>query len=34
MPGNICMGGLPFDVIATDGRPLAQSFIATEVTCA
>ncbi|MCW9046856.1 MAG: multicopper oxidase family protein [Gammaproteobacteria bacterium] len=34
LPGIVRMGGLPFEVIASDGRPLAQSFIATEVMCA
>ena len=34
MPGIVRMGGLPFEIIASDGRPLAQSLIATEVMCA
>lgn len=33
MPGVIRMGGLPFEVIASDGRPLAQSYTTTEQLC-
>ena len=35
LPGIVRMGGLPFEVVASDGRPLAQSYIATEqLVCA
>ena len=34
MPGIVRMGGLSFEVVASDGRPLAQSYIATEIMCA
>ena len=34
LPGVIRMGGLPFEVIASDGRPLAQSYTTTEQLCA
>ena len=33
MPGVVRMGGLPFEVVASDGRPLAQSYTATEQLC-
>jgi FtsP/CotA-like multicopper oxidase with cupredoxin domain len=33
MPGIVRMGGLPFEVIASDGRPLAQSYTTTEQLC-
>ena len=33
MPGMVRMGGLPFEVVASDGRPLAQSYTATEQLC-
>ena len=29
-PSMVRLGGLPFDVIASDGRPLAQTYTATE----
>ncbi|WP_297528289.1 multicopper oxidase family protein [Thiohalobacter sp.] len=35
MPAIVRLGGLPFEVIASDGRPLAQSYTATEqLVCA
>lgn len=34
MPGIVRMGGLAFEVVASDGRPLAQSYTATEIMCA
>ena len=34
LPGIVRMGGLLFDVVASDGRPLAQSYTATEIMCA
>ena len=35
MPGIVRLGGLPFEVIASDGRPLAQSYTTTEqLVCA
>lgn len=34
MPGIVRMGGLSFEVVASDGRPLAQSYTATEIMCA
>ncbi|MDH5612746.1 MAG: multicopper oxidase domain-containing protein [Gammaproteobacteria bacterium] len=34
MPGIIRMGSLPFEVIASDGRPLVQPYITTEQMCA
>jgi FtsP/CotA-like multicopper oxidase with cupredoxin domain len=34
LPGIVRMGGLPFEVVASDGRPLAQSYTTTEVLCA
>jgi len=33
MPGIVNMGGLPFEVVASDGRPLAQSYTTTELLC-
>lgn len=35
LPGVVRMGGLPFEVVASDGRPLAQSYTTTEqLVCA
>jgi FtsP/CotA-like multicopper oxidase with cupredoxin domain len=34
LPGIVRMGGLSFEVVASDGRPLAQSYTATEIMCA
>ncbi len=34
MPGIVRMGGLAFEVVASDGRPLAQSYTTTELLCA
>ena len=34
LPGIVRMGGLSFEVVASDGRPLAQSFTTTELMCA
>jgi FtsP/CotA-like multicopper oxidase with cupredoxin domain len=35
MPGIVRMGGLSFEVVASDGRPLAQSYTTTEqLVCA
>ena len=34
MPGIVRLGGLSFEVVASDGRPLAQPYTATELFCA
>ena len=35
LPGIVRMGGLPFEVVASDGRPVAQSYTTTEqLVCA
>lgn len=34
MSGIVRMGGLSFEVVASDGRPLAQAYTATEIMCA